>query len=156
MADIEVVRAIVLGVGEHEGSVLLVEKSGAAHDNGMLQFPGGKIDAGETPTEAMVREVWEETNLPLRVLKKPELAHSRPLTRGNADGDYNVRLGICVAQHCRVYLCSESSASRWVPAERLDTLPNLSGDNAQAYRTFGAAVVQNLIYSMNESSLAFN
>lgn len=30
---------------------------------GMWEFPGGKIEPGETPAEAAVRECWEETGL---------------------------------------------------------------------------------------------
>lgn len=29
------------------------------------QFPGGKIEQGETPAEAAVREAWEEVGLPV-------------------------------------------------------------------------------------------
>ncbi len=43
----------------------------AAHKSapGKWEFPGGKVDAGETPDEALIREIYEEFGVPIRVLK---------------------------------------------------------------------------------------
>lgn len=41
--------------------VWIQQRSGTDHLEGFWEFPGGKIEAGETPVEAMKREVWEET-----------------------------------------------------------------------------------------------
>ncbi|PJF34829.1 MAG: NUDIX hydrolase [Candidatus Thermofonsia Clade 1 bacterium] len=46
------------------GEVLLQRRS----DNGQWALPGGALDPGEEPAEAVVREVWEETG----VLVAPE------------------------------------------------------------------------------------
>ncbi len=46
------------------GEVLLQRRS----DNGEWALPGGAVDPGEEPAEAVVREVWEET----AVLVQPE------------------------------------------------------------------------------------
>ena len=35
-----------------------------------LGLPGGKVDPGETPEEAIVREVFEETGLTVRTLRE--------------------------------------------------------------------------------------
>lgn len=46
-------------VFDDDGRVLLVR-----HSNGNVWVaPGGALDPGETPQDAMVREVWEETGL---------------------------------------------------------------------------------------------
>ncbi len=47
-----------------QGEVLLQRRS----DNGQWALPGGALDPGEEPAEAVVREVWEET----AVLVQPE------------------------------------------------------------------------------------
>ena len=47
--------------------ILLVQQS----TNGVWTAPGGSIDPNETPADAVVREVWEETGLyavPVRIL----------------------------------------------------------------------------------------
>lgn len=49
------------------GEVLLQRRS----DNGLWGIPGGAIDPGEEPADAIVREVWEETGvrvIPERVI----------------------------------------------------------------------------------------
>jgi 8-oxo-dGTP diphosphatase len=42
-----------------QGEVLLHRRS----DNGVWSLPGGAIDPGEEPADAVVREVWEETGV---------------------------------------------------------------------------------------------
>jgi putative (di)nucleoside polyphosphate hydrolase len=43
------------------GRILICERLGVA---GAWQFPQGGIDEGETPEQALVREVWEEIGVP--------------------------------------------------------------------------------------------
>lgn len=38
-------------------------------DNGRWCLPGGAMDAGESASEAIIREVWEETGLHVQVIK---------------------------------------------------------------------------------------
>ncbi len=68
--DIPIVRIahkeahVALGVIERDGKILIAQRK----DPNPLwdrkwEFPGGKVDAGETPEEAVVREIVEETGL---------------------------------------------------------------------------------------------
>ncbi|GCE23677.1 NUDIX hydrolase N-terminal domain-containing protein [Dictyobacter kobayashii] len=47
------------GVIDAEGRILLIRRA----DNGLWAMPGGGIDVGETPAQAAVREVLEETGV---------------------------------------------------------------------------------------------
>ncbi|CAM5444036.1 NUDIX hydrolase [Corynebacterium variabile] len=60
--------------GEHRTEVLTVRKRGTE----LFQFPGGKPEQGESPVDAAVREVHEETGVLLTV------ASLRPLGRYHA------------------------------------------------------------------------
>jgi len=55
--DITVVAAVIRDAG---GRVLLTPRPKDRHMGGLWEFPGGKIDDGEGPVEALVRELEEE------------------------------------------------------------------------------------------------
>lgn len=55
MKTVEVVAAVI-----HRNSKLFVTQRGYGEFAGGWEFPGGKIEAGETAKEALVREIKEE------------------------------------------------------------------------------------------------
>jgi 8-oxo-dGTP diphosphatase len=62
---------VVGGIIENErGDVLLAERPPGKHLAGLWEFPGGKIEAGETPTEGLKRELKEELELDVAVGEK--------------------------------------------------------------------------------------
>ena len=54
-------RTAAYGVVTSERGVLLTELSGLTSAPGRWTLPGGGLDAGETPEQALHREVWEES-----------------------------------------------------------------------------------------------
>jgi len=58
MKHIEVVAAIII----HEGKILCVQRGPAKYDyiSHKWEFPGGKVETGETKMGALVREIKEE------------------------------------------------------------------------------------------------
>jgi 8-oxo-dGTP diphosphatase len=51
---------VVAGVVFRDGEVLLTQRPPTAEHAGQWEFPGGKIEPGETPEQAVVREIREE------------------------------------------------------------------------------------------------
>ena len=65
MKTIEVVAAII-----HQEGRILATQRGYGEYKGWWEFPGGKMEAGETEEEAIVREIREELNVGIRVERK--------------------------------------------------------------------------------------
>jgi 8-oxo-dGTP diphosphatase len=63
---------VVAGVIEREGCVLVCRRRQDQRHPGKWEFPGGKVEAGETPAEALARELEEE--LGVRAVIGTELA----------------------------------------------------------------------------------
>ncbi|HIF76096.1 MAG TPA: NUDIX domain-containing protein [Gammaproteobacteria bacterium] len=53
--------SVVLGfVCNKQGKYLLAKRNAAKEHGGLWEFPGGKIEDGESPGKAIVREIMEE------------------------------------------------------------------------------------------------
>jgi len=49
------------------GRVLLTQRAEGRHLGGLWEFPGGKLERGESPEEALVRECQEECGIEIAV-----------------------------------------------------------------------------------------
>ncbi len=65
MKLVQVVAAII--VKDHK---VLSTKRGYGEFKGGWEFPGGKIEEGEQPEEALVREIQEELEVEIKVIEK--------------------------------------------------------------------------------------
>jgi len=63
------VITVVAAVVEEDGRFLVTRRLKGTHLAGFWEFPGGKVDDGETHEEALQRELLEELNVGLRDLK---------------------------------------------------------------------------------------
>ncbi|MCR5370584.1 MAG: (deoxy)nucleoside triphosphate pyrophosphohydrolase [Clostridium sp.] len=60
MKTVRVAAALIRSADEQGRAVLLATQRGYGDYKDWWEFPGGKIEAGETPEEALVREIREE------------------------------------------------------------------------------------------------
>lgn len=58
---------VVAAIIEQDDRFLLTRRQKGAHLEGLWEFPGGKIDVGETHTEALARELREELDVDVDV-----------------------------------------------------------------------------------------
>lgn len=60
MKTVKVVAAIIKAVNENGETIIFATQRGYGDFKGGWEFPGGKIESGETPQEALKREIIEE------------------------------------------------------------------------------------------------
>ncbi|UQU68385.1 (deoxy)nucleoside triphosphate pyrophosphohydrolase [Couchioplanes caeruleus] len=115
-------RVIVAAVIVSGGRVLACERSAPPEVAGRWEFPGGKVEPGESDAEALARECAEELGVRVevgaRVGPDVPLAHGRAVLRVFAvtllNGDEPRAL--------------EHTAMRWLAADELDSVPWLPAD----------------------------
>lgn len=93
---------------------------------GVWQFPGGHVEEGETPDEAAVREVLEETGLTVWMIGKVPLAVvnipvPERVERGEAAHVHEDWLFVGVAEGSPRHRAGEVDGARWVAD--LDSVP---------------------------------
>lgn len=117
MKQIEVVAAIIC-----KGEYIFATQRGYGDFKDGWEFPGGKMEPGESPEEALVREIQEELSTTISVDK----------FLCTVEYDYPK---FHLTMHC--YLCSlqtealhlnEHEAARWLTKDELDSVDWLPAD----------------------------
>lgn len=117
MKTIEVVAAII----HHDGKILATQRGYGDFKDGW-EFPGGKMEAGETAEHAIVREIEEELNVEIRPEK---FLHT-------VEYDYpNFHL----TMHCFISVITkgtieliEHEDAKWLKPDELDSVAWLPAD----------------------------
>jgi 8-oxo-dGTP diphosphatase len=63
MSESKLLLVAAVALVDPDGRVLLAERPAGKQLAGMWEFPGGKVDAGETLEEALIRELKEELGI---------------------------------------------------------------------------------------------
>lgn len=110
--QITVVGAVIL----RDGLVLCAQRGLESSLPGLWEFPGGKIEADETPREALEREIREELLLDVEVGEHvATTVHEYPF------GEVTLTTFKCELLSGEVTL-TEHEAVRWLPPSELHTL----------------------------------
>lgn len=101
------------------GRVLLTRRPAGTHLENLWEFPGGKLEEGEPPQEALARELREECGLEVRVGAPVEVTFWRYPKRDVLLLFFRVfrQPGCGPVQHLGV------ADHAWVPAEELEEYP---------------------------------
>ena len=117
MKQIEVVAAII-----YKDEAYFATQRGYGEFEGMWEFPGGKIEPGESSESALKREIQEELGIDITINK----------FLCTTDYDYP---SFHLTMHC--YLCSimsgeielrEHKSARWLTTELIDSVEWLPAD----------------------------
>jgi len=67
---------VACAIIERGGLILAVQRKAGEHLSLKWEFPGGKIEMGESPEQCIVREIWEELDLEIGIISEgPEIQH---------------------------------------------------------------------------------
>lgn len=61
-----VVIVVAVALVDADGRVLIAQRPEGKRNGGLWEFPGGKMEAHETPEAALIREIREELGVSLR------------------------------------------------------------------------------------------
>ena len=102
-----------------DGRVLLAQRPEGKSMAGLWEFPGGKIEAGETPEQSLIRELEEELGI---VVKEACLAPLTFASHGYADFHLLMPLYVCRRWDGTV-TAREGQGLAWVRPNRLRDFP---------------------------------
>ena len=60
MADLPIILVATVALFDKDGRVLIAQRPEGKSMAGLWEFPGGKVEGGETPEAALIRELREE------------------------------------------------------------------------------------------------
>jgi 8-oxo-dGTP diphosphatase len=115
-------RVIVAAVIVTDGRVLACERAAPPEVAGRWEFPGGKVEPGETDAQALIRECAEE--LGVRVAVGVRVGPDVPLAHGRAV----LRVFTATLLNGDRPRALEHPAMRWLAAGELDSVPWLPAD----------------------------
>ena len=58
---------VTAAILEHKGKILVAQRKASDRLSGLWEFPGGKLESGETPEECLKRELYEEFGIEVSV-----------------------------------------------------------------------------------------
>ena len=124
MKTIKVVAAVIKSVNTNGDSVVFATQRGYGQFKGRWDFPGGKIEVGETPQQALAREIREELDTDISV---GDLIDS--IEFDYPDFHLSMNCYLCEVVKGELNL-KEHLASKWLTKEELGTLDWLPADEA--------------------------
>jgi 8-oxo-dGTP diphosphatase len=123
LADPDAPRVACVGAIVRDRDRLLVVRRGRPPAEGLWSIPGGRVEAGESHAEALVREVREETGLRVRV---GPLA-GRVERAGPGRAVYDIADHVCEVVGGTLRAADDAAEVRWATYDDLRALPLTEG-----------------------------
>lgn len=122
MKTIHVVAAIIRDTNKNGEPIIFATQRGYGDFKGGWEFPGGKIEEGETPQEALQREIMEELNTKIKVGELVDtIEYDYPTFHLSLDCFWAevISGGLVLKEH---------EAAKWLTKEELDSVEWLPAD----------------------------
>ena len=121
MKTIKVVAAVICDNIKEKNKIFATAR-GYGELKGGWEFPGGKVEPGETPQQALVREIMEELDTEIKVGEWIDtIEFDYPTFHLSMDCFW------CEVVSGKLVL-KEAEAARWLTKEELDSVPWLPAD----------------------------
>ncbi|MBI5131140.1 MAG: 8-oxo-dGTP diphosphatase MutT [Rhodopseudomonas palustris] len=119
MADIKLLLVVAVALIDADNRVLIAQRPKHKQLGGLWEFPGGKLDPGERPEAALIRELDEELGI---TVKEACLA---PLTfASHAYEDFHLLMPLYVCRRWEGQVMPrEGQELAWVRANKLRDYP---------------------------------
>jgi len=120
----------VAGIAVRDGKILVGKRKAGGSIGLLWEFPGGKVESGETDEQALIREFLEEFNLMIMPIRK--LGESSFLNRhGRSElAAWEVALPKTVSDDLSLIPLHEHTHLRWVSMEELAALQMPESDRS--------------------------
>ena len=123
--------AVVAGIVERGGETLVCRRPAKSNQGLLWEFPGGKIEKGESPEEALTRELKEELGIDVSVTS----IYDARIT------EYPEKTVLILFYKAKIEkgepVPIEEDAVKWVSGKEALTLPFAPADSPVAERLFG-------------------
>ncbi len=122
MKTIRVVAAVIKATNDNGEKIIFATERGYGEFKGGWEFPGGKIEPGETPQQALCREIMEELDTKIQVGDLIDtIEYDYPAFHLSMDCFW-----------CEVVsgdlVLKEHEAARWLTSDELDSVEWLPAD----------------------------
>lgn len=122
MKVVNVVAAIITAEDKEGQKIVFATQRGYGDLKGGWEFPGGKVEAGETPEQALAREICEELDTEIEVGEYLDtIEYDYPTFH------LSMRCYWCTVKSGDLVL-KEHEAAKWLTKEKLDSVDWLPAD----------------------------
>ncbi len=110
---------VAVALVDADNRILLAQRPPGKQLAGLWEFPGGKVDPGERPEEALIRELAEELGI------KVEVACLAPLTfASHAYDEFHLLMPLYICRKWNGFVeAREAQALKWVRSRELRDYP---------------------------------